>query len=368
MHGGNLRWAKERFGREEFVDLSANINPFGPPSGVLARLQQILPQIVHYPDPESKVLRIRLSQVYSIPLDYIIVGNGAGELIFTILQAFKPKRVVIPLPAFSEYERAAKAVEAEIAYLVLGADGWDSLLPLNSISDFETFRETWLKILRGTDLLFLCSPHNPTGTVLRREHFANILDIARKVQCRVLFDESFNDFLPDALRWTAREFLEDYPNLTVLYSLTKFFSLPGLRLGAGFAHPEDISRLMAFRDPWSVNTMAQEAGLAALEEPSYPAEVRVKLTESRFFFYQEFSRKGFTKWKLCPTVVNFALLHLLEGTSGGLVADLGKRGILVRDCASFTGLKGEFIRFAIKDIASMQGLLDAMEDIEKEKS
>lgn len=364
MHGGNLRWAMERYRRNDLIDLSANINPFGPPDGVLERLTEKLAHIVHYPDPDSLALRTRMSELYDIPLESIILGNGVGELLFTILQALRPRRVFIPVPAFSEYRRAAEATGAAVTSLSLGAQGWASLPLVESRRESEEFAEDWLKVLSGQDLMFLCSPHNPTGTTLSRKQFEAFLAVAEKCNCRVIFDESFQDFLADERRWSAREYLSRYPNLTVLYSLTKFYSLPGLRLGAAFGQADDLVRFTQVRDPWSVNVLAQEAGLAAFQNPHYAQEVRSKVAESREYFFSEFEQSRFGKWKLWPTTVNFALLELKQGKSGDLTESLGKRGLLVRDCANFQGLKGEYIRVAIKKVPDMAKLLAALRDIE----
>ncbi|CAA7601914.1 Aminotransferase class I and II [Acididesulfobacillus acetoxydans] len=368
MHGGNIYQAKERYGRTRFIDLSANINPFGPPDGVLERLAGKLGSIVHYPDPESVSLRARMSELYDLPFENIILGNGAGELLFTILQALKPRRVLIPLPAFSEYRRAAEAVGAAVTPFFLGAKGWARLPLPESARETERFAGEWRGLLSGQDILFLCSPHNPTGTLLKRKQFEILLEVAHTCGCRVIFDESFVDFLPDEKRWSAREYLAGYSNLTIVYSLTKFYSLPGLRLGAAFGRASDLKRFLQARDPWSVNVLAQEAGLAALENKTYAEDVREKLTQSRNFLYSGFERQRFRSWRLRPTWVNFALLELLTGKADRLTESLGKRGILVRDCSNFPGLEGEFVRIAVKTESDMAQLLSALREIEDEES
>lgn len=366
MHGGNLRWAKEHYGLEEFVDLSANINPFGPPEGVFERLQEGLPQIVHYPDPESKALRRKLSDLTGVPYDMIMVGNGAGELIYTLMQALRPKKVLIPLPAFSEYARAAAAVQAEISYWPLGATGWETISNASTPEESAALAATWEKALQGIGVLFLCSPHNPTGTLLSQQGFSVIMQAAQKEGCQVIFDESFYDFLPDDVRWSAREFLSRFSNLSVLFSLTKFYSLPGLRLGTVFAQAELLRALAGVRDPWSVNVLAQEAGLSALEDRKFSQRVRERLKESKGFFYQSFQDSGFVRWQLRPSRTNFALIEVRNQRATDLTERLGRKGILVRDCSSFAGLDGEFVRVAIKDKESMAQFLQALKDIQVE--
>jgi len=351
MHGGNLRRAQELYGLNSFIDLSANINPFGPPVGVWKSIQQGMKDIVNYPDPESRALKITLSNHLGIPTDSIMAGNGAGDLIFTIVQALKPKKVAIPIPTFSEYERAARSVGAEVSYIPMGPEGWEKY----NQSEVDPL---WREILKGCELLFLCSPHNPTGSLLNTETFERLLRLTKEIGCRILFDESFLDFLPDELRQSTRTYLESNQHLIVLYSLTKFYSLPGLRLGTVFAHPSLLATFDQYRDPWSVNVLAQHAGIAALEDLAFPDDVREKLRESRSVFYQEFMQCGFSNLRLWPTSVNFALIQILNHTSGDLIRHLGRLGILVRDCTNFKGLPENFIRIAIKDGFAMHQLIE----------
>ncbi|GAB6174680.1 pyridoxal phosphate-dependent class II aminotransferase [Paradesulfitobacterium aromaticivorans] len=363
MHGGNLRWAQETYGHKNFIDLSANINSFGPPASVWTALTQALPDIVNYPDPASKLLRTTLARTLEVPVEQILVGNGAGELIYTVVNALKPKKVAVPVPAFSEYERAARAVQAEIVNIPLGAYGWGSLPPLNSPQEQDVFVRAWQNYLTGCDLLFLCSPHNPTASVLPHRYFSLLLDIAYENECQVILDESFLDFVPDSIRWSGRTELNRYPNLIILYSLTKFYSLPGLRLGILMAKENYVSLFKEQRDPWSVNVLAQKAGGAALEEADFAAETREKVAQARAYLYSEFARQVFPSLEILPSVVNFALIKILDRQASLLVRQLGERGILVRDCTNFKGLTGEFIRIAIKDIPLMQELIQALADI-----
>lgn len=371
MHGGNLLEAMERYGKKSFIDLSANINPFGPPEGVWEAMTKALPKIVHYPDPEYRRLRKGLAQNFDLPVDWILLGNGAGELLFSILQALRPKSVLIPVPSFSEYERATRACGAKITTLPLGVDGWnnpsfkleyvleagvDSKEATGTIQN-EKNVYFWKEKLRESDLLFLNSPHNPTGSSLERNQFELLLALAQEMGTWVILDESFVDFLEDEHRWSGREYLREYPNLVVLYSMTKFYALPGLRLGAVFAAPKVLDQVKEHRDPWAVNILAEEAGIVAIEDQEYPNRVRRLLRESKEYFFHSFEQAKLTNFMLVPSSVNFALIKILNGRSKDIVEELGNQGVLVRDCGSFQGLEGEFIRVAIKDIPSMQALV-----------
>lgn len=374
MHGGNLLEAMERYGKNSFIDLSANINPFGPPEGVWEAMTKALPKIVHYPDQEYRRLRKGLAQNFDLPVDWILLGNGAGELLFSILQALRPKNVLIPVPGFSEYERAARACGAEITTLPLGVDGWNNpsfklgyeleagvkSKEATSKTQNEKLISFWKGKFRESDLLFLNSPHNPTGSSLERNQFELLLSLAQEMGTWIILDESFVDFLEDEHRWSGREYLREYPNLIVLYSMTKFYALPGLRLGAVFATPKVLNQIKEYRDPWAVNILAEEAGIVAIEDQEYPDRVRRLLRESKEYFFHSFEQAKLTNFQLVPTSVNFALIKILKGRSKDIVEGLGNQGVLVRDCGSFQGLEGEFIRVAIKDIPSMQALINGI--------
>ncbi len=368
MHGGNLLDASAQYGRQNFIDLSANINPFGPPQGVWEALQKGAANIIHYPDPNYRRLRGKMAEYYALNAEEILLGNGAGELIFLILHGLRPRKVLIPQPAFSEYERAALACGAEVNKLILGVKGWGEL----SFQNEESHRE-WEQALAENELVFINSPHNPTGSALSKQQFEVILNLALKHQTWVVLDESFVDFLEDESRWSGKGYLRRYPNLLVLYSLTKFYAIPGLRLGAVFGAAKLLGRLQDQRDPWAVNSLAEEAGLAALADAEYGKRVRQLLQASKESFYRSFAegRKGKKYWglRLYSSKVNFALIQVLEAAGSGtdrddagkrkknLIQELGKQGILVRDCGNFAGLEGNYIRVAIKDQESMNSLL-----------
>ncbi len=363
MHGGNLLAAREKYGLESFIDLSANINPFGPPKGVWDVLRNCQEKVIHYPDPESSNLRRLMAEIFNLEKEQILLGNGAGELIFLTMFALKPRRVLIPEPAFSEYERSALALGAEIKKISMGERGWDS----QDLSDPKILAQ-WEEGLKECDLVFLNSPHNPTGSALTRDQFSKLLSLAEKHRTMVVLDESFVDFLEDEKRWTGRDYLH-FKNLIVLYSLTKFYAIPGLRLGAAFANLPLLNELKKYRDPWSVNVLAQEAGIAAIEDEEYAPQVRKLLQESKKEFYACFEKAKFQKLHLCPSNVNFALISI-KGAQGEvekieLLEQLGQQGILLRDCGNFPGLEREYLRTAIKDKSSMDILTKALKDWNK---
>lgn len=364
MHGGNLLEAKELYGKQEFIDLSANINPFGPPDGVWEALLKSFKEIIHYPDPQYRRLRQRMAQDFALPEEMILLGNGAGELIYLILHGLRPQKVLIPQPAFAEYERAARACGAEVCRMNLGVEGWSNQTLRNASG-----KQEWEQKIRECDLIFINSPHNPTGSALRREDFEEIMSWANQYGTWVILDESFVDFLEDKEQWSGREYLNKYPNLLVLYSLTKFYAIPGLRLGAVFADPKVLKRLKEQQDPWAVNVLAEEAGLAALVDRDYGERVRKLLKESKEYFYKEFASASFSDLHLFSSGVNFALIQVRsEGDQGKrkreIISKLGQQGILVRDCGNFQGLEGEYIRVAIKDKESMRALIEALKRLE----
>ncbi len=328
----------------EFLDFSANINPLGPPQGVFKAIRDNLAQIVHYPEPEGRELKGLLSRRLGVGVDNLILGNGAVELIYLLAQVLKPAKALIPVPTFSEYGAALNCQDTQIILSYLQPD-----FKLNP-SSLE---------LTGCDLLVLCNPNNPTGYFLPETDFKAVLARARQERAFVVVDESFMDFVTPSRQWRAFDYLAEYDRLFVLYSLTKFFGIPGLRLGCGIGSSGLVKQLAAHKDPWNVNSLALAAGAAALREPEYEDRSRLLVEQERNFLSYELSRlPGLHPF---PAAANFLLVHnrgLIRGRD--LVQGLGSKGILIRDCGNFPGLGEEYFRVAVKDRESNSQLLEAL--------
>ncbi|HWJ02818.1 MAG TPA: threonine-phosphate decarboxylase CobD [Verrucomicrobiae bacterium] len=345
-HGGNLQAARQVYGDLDFLDYSANINPLGPPPGVFTAIQQNLAQIIHYPDPQGTGLKQALGQRLGVSRENLILGNGAVELIYLLAQALKPQKALIPVPAFSEYAKAIRAVDGTVRYHFLRPE--------------DGFRLTGEDLeLEGCDILFVCSPNNPTGQLLAEKDFALILARAEKAGVFVVLDESFMDFVEPARQWRAFKYLNRYSGLFVLYSLTKFYAIPGLRLGCGIGSPTLIQRLYELKDPWNVNSLALAAGRAALTDEAYAVDTRQLIRSER-----EFLITGLSKLQGLKPVAgeaNFILVKNAASLKGGSLVDaLGKMGILIRSCSNFPGLGDDYFRIAVHDREKNNKLLHSL--------
>ncbi len=354
IHGGNLTRAALKYGfqPDQFIDFSSNINPLGPPPAVPAAVAANLDRICHYPDPDCTELRSVLADYLRTRPDYLLMGNGTAELIYLLVRVIKRRRALIPVPTFSEYGLA-----------VLSLDGAVQELPMNADEGFDLPLRQVLDALPGADILFLCNPNNPTGRLIPPEAVQEILEIARNKKITVVVDEAFMDFVPDGEHFSVLRLVDRYPNLVVLYSLTKFFGIPGLRLGALVAADNLVSQMACARDPWSVNVLAQVAGVAALRDREHMEMTRKLVqTEKQFLFAGLSQLPGI---KPLPGEANFLLVDVgMSGiTSDTLVELTGRRGILIRDCKSFSGLAGQYIRLAVRTRPENEKLLQVMQQI-----
>lgn len=339
QHGGNLYAAKRQTGgkMEALLDFSANINSLGLPDSARQAILAALPHVVHYPDPEAEDLKVAIARRFRVDKETIIVGNGAAELLYVLCHMFRPQRVLIPAPTFSEYERAARACGASVEYLYL-----------DPAKDFSLDADKVAQRLPLVDILFLCNPNNPTGQVMPRAVMEHIIIQAEKFKVLVVVDESFLEFLPEEASLSCRSLMTRYPNLVILHSLTKFYALPGLRLGFALADSLICRMLDKGKDPWNVNSLAQAAGVAALADEEYRARSLETVATARAAFLARLSDiPGISPLK---GSANFVLVNIAGTgyTSAGLRQALADEGILIRDCSNYTGLSQDYIRLAVK--------------------
>ncbi|MBE6074757.1 MAG: threonine-phosphate decarboxylase [Selenomonas ruminantium] len=349
-HGGNIY--RDGLPAGGWLDFSANINPAGLAPSVREALLASVDDVIRYPDPEAKELKAALAERYNVPAAQLVLGNGAAELFYLFLQTIRPRRVLLPVPSFSEYERAALAARCKISFFALSAG-----------NDFRFDWEELLAVLPVTDCVILGNPNNPTGTLVTRNELVRLLEEIKDGTQWLVVDESFLDFLLFDSRYTVRDLVAEYPRLFVVQSLTKFYALPGLRLGFGVAEENLAARLNAGKDVWNVNLLAQRAGVAALMDTEYQQKSRQQLIEEMQRLHKGID--GLHGIKAFPPSVNFMLLDV-SGTglnSSEFTAKLQARGILVRDCANYTGIEDDcYVRIAIRQPEENDRLLAVLED------
>lgn len=331
-HGGDVLAAAARWGLDPaaILDFSANINPAGPPPGALAAAHAALAGGVaaRYPEPFAATLRAELARRHDIDPASVMVGNGAAELIHLLGRLAPGGRVAVPVPGFAEYARAARAVGAEV-------------------------------VPAGTraDLTFINNPHNPTGALLTPAQVLARADAAAAPRALTVVDEAFIDLTDVGESGSVIGHAPRRRDLAVVRSLTKFYALPGLRVGYAVAHPDLIARLDRERDPWSVSATAQAAALAALDDHAYAAATRAWVRAERAFLAGELARlPGYRVW---PPSANYILAEAPE-PAWQIQQRLGPRGILVRDCRSFEGLTERHMRLAVRSRPENLRLLDEL--------
>lgn len=350
-HGGNIYKAALESGisEEKIMDFSASINPLGVSAKVKEVILQELDPLVNYPDPDTKELRHKISRHLGLDPENILCGNGSTELIYLIPRALKPKSVLITAPAFSEYERACR----------LNYESSIMSYELKEKNNFQINPDEFISAMTGEmnstphcDMAFLCNPNNPTGSLLKREEVLKIAEAARESKCFLVVDEAFIDFTPDE---SVIADVRDNPYLMVLRSMTKFYALTGLRIGYGVFHKDLIERIKEFKEPWTVNNLAQKAAIAALEDSVYVDKTFNLINEEKAFMEKRFRE---TEIKYFPSAANYYLLKIEN--AGDVVSSLRKKGMLVRDCSNYKGLGRSYIRVAVKSHKHNEALLEEL--------
>lgn len=347
-HGGDLLTATQVFGREadQWLDFSSNMNPWGPPKQVQEIIYRAMGDLIHYPDPASRELKQQIAHTYDVPVDSITIGNGAAELIDLAVRVDKIPRAALVEPCFSEYAEALQKTGSKIVPLQLQA------------SDHFNVRAAKLApILERTDGIILGHPNNPTGRLLD----SDVLELLRESGKRIILDEAFIDFIPDEENHSQLQRAAGSRNLAVIRSMTKFYSIPGIRLGFMVAHPDRIREVEALRVPWSVNVFAQRVGESLLQDEAFKKRTLDWLRAENPWLSEQLASLGFTVF---PSVVNYLLVRLPDGwTAQAMQREMGQRGILIRNAARFPGLNERYVRLAVKTRADHLRLLDTFKQV-----
>jgi threonine-phosphate decarboxylase len=346
LHGGDVYLLAHTLGVElaDLLDFSANINPLGYPPGLAVAVQEALREIVHYPDRRSLKLRAALADYHRLTPGEILVGNGSTELIYLVARALRPRRGLIVTPAFSEYEHALNLAQVP--------------------ADFYPTAESHNFTLRDVpepdpgDLVFLAHPASPSGVLLDPELFLRLAARCEAAGAYLLLDEAFVDFVEEA---SLKIHLGRFPRLLILRSFTKFFAIPGMRLGFLLGAPELTAHLAESQEPWSVNTMAQFMGRACLADSEYINRTQALIKQEReFLFHRLAAAPGLTPF---PSVVNYLLVKLTRPgmTAAALRERMLAHRIVIRDASNFRGLDERFFRIAVRGREENERLLGALE-------
>lgn len=341
-HGGDIYTYKGK------LDFSVNVNPLGPAENVVEAARRGAEKMGSYPDSRCRILREKLSDSQGVSPDFYLFGNGVADLIYMLVLSEKPKRALLPVPAFSEYEQALKAAGCEIRYYQMKQE-----------TGFCIDKDFLKALGAETDIVFLCSPANPSG---RMTDAGLLEETARRCEdlgIRLVLDECFMEFTEKGDAGSMIGNLEKFRKLFILRAFTKIYAMPGLRLGYGLsADLELLERMSCAGQPWRVSTPAQEAGIAALDEKEYVEAARRLVAVERGYLERELKKRNF----FCiHSDANFILLY----TEKDLFSQLLSRGILIRDCSNYRGLSKGWYRIAVRTHRENQRLIAALDGREE---
>ena len=341
-HGGDI------YGGQVKLDFSANTNPFGTPKGVLDAVQAALPQMHRYPDPYCRKLVKAISQHEYVPESYILCGNGAADLIYAYCEAVHPKTAGILAPTFSEYALALGKI---------GCSPWQYVLnEENGFAITEDFL-SWIRENRP-EAVFLCNPNNPTGTLMDEKLMERIIDTTRELKIHLFVDECFLDLSQGGK--SVRSRLKENHQLFLLKAFTKSYGMAGIRLGYCLSGNEKLLSAMAkASQPWNVSTLAQAAGVAALEEVDFLRKTREMVFSQREIMKAQLKTLGF---RVSDSRANYILFR----GPLGLREKLEEKKIAIRSCANYAGLGEDYYRVAVRLPEENRTLMDAIRECLKE--
>lgn len=343
VHGGDIYKYQPKY------DFSANINPLGVNEAILTAARESLREVASYPDVRCGRLRNALSSKLQVPEEYLYFGNGAADVLFTLVLASKPKKALIVSPTFAEYEQALQSVDCEINYYELDSS--------NGFSVTEDYLEA---LTTDLNMVILCNPNNPVGNTISHELLLRILRRCAELDIIVVVDECFNDFLKKPEYHTLTPQLAEYNNLVILRAFTKIYAMAGLRLGYLMTvNVKLLAKMNSVSQPWSVSIPAQAAGVVALGQEEYVAKTRAYIKKEQEFLCEALSDLGIQYF--IPEANYIFLYDQIDWYKKLLV-----EGILIRDCSNYRGLSKGYYRIAIRTRVENDALIKAMRKIKVE--
>lgn len=356
-HGGQSAALLQRFGLpldHPIEDFSANLNPLGPPEWVIEALSNQLSALKHYPKPDYRTARESIAAYHGVATEQVLLTNGGAEAIFLAAALHVGQRAGVLAPSFGEYARACHAYRMPVTTISLSAP------------EFALDMGAFLAALDDIDVVFLCRPNNPTATLMSFEDMQTLLGHTAAIDCRVVIDEAFIDMtVAQGEAASLTPLLADYPHLLLLRSMTKFFTLPGLRLGYVLASQPIIRALEVHQPPWSVNQLAAELVAPLLADRAFAERTRTWLEIEHPRMAAALVEQGL---EVVPSTTNFFLVRPDDALrERGLAVNvlferLLQRGMLVRHTRNFAGLDGDWLRIALRDAQANHRFLKVLND------
>lgn len=355
-HGGNVKEISRTYNikPEDIIDFSANINPLGMPESAKECIINNLNQIEKYPDISYYDLKEDIRRYENSRLDYdivlssnIILGNGAAEVIYNVVRAINPHKTLIMAPTFSEYEEAVSSISKETI-----------IYELKESDDFKLTEEILKVINNDINMIFICNPNNPTGSLVSQELILKVLVRASETNTSVVIDESFLDFVKDDFSMIS--YLNKYDNLIIIKSLTKFFAIPGLRIGYGLCGNKYFSQKAATMSPaWNINILADICARTCLNDKKYINDSIDFMEKERIYMYNELKKVNYLQ--VYEPSVNFIFFKVKNKID--LKEELLKKNILIRSCSNYHGLDKRYFRIAVRTHEENIRMLNALNSI-----
>ncbi len=360
-HGGNIYDLARELDCpvSDIVDMSSNVNPLGPPPGLMDRLKERLDSITALPEVDAGRVRQSFADRHKIDPDCLLAGNGSTQFIYCLPRALESRRVLILGPTYADYADACRMNGTPFDYLLTNAEAAFLPDPTAIIDAVDAGR---------IDTVFICNPNNPTGVMLTPDTIVDLCQARPGV--RFVIDESYLGFVPGDRDLSLMR--PDVPdNAVVLNSLSKLFRIPGLRIGFVYAARPLVDKMAAFSLPWSVNSLAQAAVSWLMENrpvvDEFIARTKALLAEEKAFLAK--GLEAVNGIHLFVSVTSFMLARLdRPDGADDLCRFLGRHRILIRNCANFHGLSGQYVRFSLKTHSENAELVDRLHDyfIDKE--
>ena len=348
-HGANVDNMAKKFGKNEndIIDFSSKVNPH-----IISDLGKYvlegLEKSRSYPDINYTNLRNNISDYIKVDSELIIPGNGATEIIYLLMKSIK-RRLAILNPTFSEYGRGAKLNNLEIIDFHLKEEN-------NFSIDLDEIQKNMDKF----DSLFICNPNNPNGKV---KDLNELLDLMIENDKLLIVDETFMEFVGEEEKYSLINKIEQTPNLFILKAVTKFFGMPGLRLGYGVtSNKQIIKNIYEYKEPWTINSFAENLSNYLFKDKEYINGSKDYYINERKFMLEELRK--ISRLKVYDTDTNFVLIKLDDDEANSLKLELfEKYNILIRDASNFIGLDKSYIRVAIKSHNDNKVLIESLRKI-----
>ncbi|WP_110111903.1 threonine-phosphate decarboxylase CobD [Bacillus sp. CGMCC 1.16541] len=346
-HGANpdkLLQALHTTKQTNLLDFSVNTNPLGVPASLEQLWNELKCDAFMYPDPDVTELTEKVACHSNVSSQEVLVTNGAAEAFFLIASSFARKKVGIIEPTFVEYEQASRAYECEVISV-----------QLDESRHWQWNLDNVLSLVESVDLLWICHPNNPTGVMYEHSEWEQVLEKAKEHNTVVVIDEAFIDFVNQAVSFVS--LMEQYP-IIIVRSMTKMYSIAGIRLGYVLASKRMITQLKEKQPHWSVNGVAQKVGIACLNQKVFVEDTIVMVSREREWVFNQLDQLNLT---YSPSATNYYLCEVPNDWTGReWLRYLASEGIIARHTENFNGLDGRYIRLAIKTRLENERLIEVI--------